>query len=74
MTNAKSMEGFKPCPSCYSMVDVIVVQRHEGVQQKNYFFVNCKSCGEGTHSAFPSIEKLRLVWNQKVESTIAAMA
>lgn len=72
MQQAKSMDGFKPCPKCYSEVDVVVVEQKDTFEDSNYFFVNCQSCGEGTPTAFPSMEKLQFEWNQKVESSRAA--
>ena len=70
MTKAQSKDGFKPCPNCYSNVEIVMVERHERVEYKNYFFVNCTTCGEGTPNAFSSMDKLQNEWNQKVDSTV----
>lgn len=68
MAKAKSKDGFKPCPICYSDVDVVVVRRNDAVDPTNYFFVNCQQCGEGTSTAFRSMSRLLQEWNLKVTS------
>ncbi len=55
------MNGFEQCPSCRSQVEIIHVKRPE--QKSNYYFVNCKSCGEGTKEAYDSLDRLKNVWN-----------
>lgn len=67
MNKARSVNGFKPCPKCLSVVDVVIVRRHDCTDPTNYFFVNCEGCGEGTPTAFSSMDKLQSVWNQYVE-------
>lgn len=68
--NGMSKDRFKPCPKCYSEVEVVSVQRHESPEMENYYFVNCQFCGEGTQKAFKTVDQLMLAWNQKVESSV----
>lgn len=70
MTEAKSKDGFRPCPKCFSEVDVVVVRRNDVVDTTNYFFVNCQICGEGTRTAFRSMNRLQQEWNSLVEHCV----
>lgn len=66
-----SKDGFKPCPKCFSSVDVVVVPRQDEDCLTNYYFVNCKECGEGTSKAYHSMSLLQSIWNEKVTLTAA---
>ena len=68
MNKKSASNGFKACPKCASDVDVVIVRRHDRVDSTNFFFVNCEGCGEGTPTAFCSMDKLQSVWNQHVET------
>ncbi len=60
------MDGFKPCPTCYTDIDVVAVPKTEVEGMSNFFFVNCKACGDGSKEAFDSVSKLKAVWNEFV--------
>ena len=69
MNKTRALTGFKCCPKCLSSVDVVVVHRHDSVDTTDYFFVNCDRCGEGTPTAFCSMDKLQNEWNHYVETS-----
>ncbi len=74
MNKVSSSNGFKACPKCLSAVDVVVVRRSDAQDPTSFFFVNCDGCGEGTQTAFSSMEKLQAVWNEYVDQTRGAVA
>jgi len=69
MNNTGASEGFKACPKCFSPIDVVVVRGHETHSLRRFFFVNCDGCGEGTGTAFSSMQKLKHAWNAYVDKS-----
>ncbi len=57
------MDILKPCPKCLSQVEVVQVTHKSLYQPQSYFFVHCKSCGQGTAKAYPSKAVLKAIWN-----------